>query len=71
MAAFQYLTRSDADKASALNWKPLDRTVIDQQVKLGKVVFVDVMVNKKEHVYPMQVPMGKMNDMFLSKTERT
>lgn len=42
MAAFQYLTRSDADKASALNWKPLDRTVIDQQVKLGKVVFVDV-----------------------------
>ncbi|WP_119395321.1 acetolactate synthase 3 large subunit [Salinibius halmophilus] len=36
-----------------------------------RLVFIDVLVEPKEHVYPMQVPMGAMNDMFLSKTERT
>lgn len=36
-----------------------------------RLVFIDVLVDPKEHVYPMQVPMGSMNDMFLSKTERT
>ncbi len=36
-----------------------------------RLVFIDVIVDPTEHVYPMQVPMGKMNDMFLSKTERT
>lgn len=36
-----------------------------------RLVFIDVLVEPKEHVYPMQVPMGSMNDMFLSKTERT
>ena len=36
-----------------------------------RLVFIDVIVDPTEHVYPMQVPMGKMNNMFLSKTERT
>ncbi len=36
-----------------------------------KLVFVDVMVDPKEHVYPMQIPQGSMRDMLLSKTERT
>lgn len=36
-----------------------------------KVVFIDVLVDPEEHVYPMQVPNGAMADMFLSKTERT
>ncbi|GGX54383.1 acetolactate synthase 3 large subunit [Saccharospirillum salsuginis] len=36
-----------------------------------KVVFIDVLVDPEEHVYPMQVPNGAMSDMFLSKTERT
>jgi len=36
-----------------------------------KLVFLDIHVDPKEHVYPMQVPGGAMNDMFLSKTERT
>ena len=36
-----------------------------------KLVFVDVYVDPREHVYPMQVPQGCMRDMLLSKTERT
>ena len=38
-----------------------------------KVVFMDIYVDPKEHVYPMQVPPphGSMRDMFISKTERT
>jgi len=30
-----------------------------------------VKVDPFEHVYPMQVPLGAMRDMLLSKTERT
>ena len=37
-----------------------------------KLVFLDVMVDPAEHVYPMHVaPNGTMADMWLSKTERT
>ena len=38
-----------------------------------KVVFMDIYVDPKEHVYPMQVPPphGSMRDMWTSKTERT
>lgn len=36
-----------------------------------KLVFLDIHIDPKEHVYPMQVPGGAMNEMFLSKTERT
>lgn len=36
-----------------------------------KLVFLDVMVDPDEHVYPMAVKGGAMNEMFLSKTERT
>lgn len=36
-----------------------------------KLVFLDVYVDPREHVYPMQVPQGSMKDMLLSKTERT
>ncbi len=37
-----------------------------------KLVFLDVMVDPAEHVYPMHVaPNGSMADMWLSKTERT
>jgi acetolactate synthase-1/2/3 large subunit len=36
-----------------------------------RLVFLDIHVDPKEHVYPMQVPGGAMNEMFLSKTERT
>jgi acetolactate synthase-1/2/3 large subunit len=37
-----------------------------------KLVFLDVMVDPSEHVYPMHIaPGGSMADMWLSKTERT
>jgi acetolactate synthase-1/2/3 large subunit len=37
-----------------------------------RVVFMDIMVDPTEHVYPMHVaPNGSMRDMLLSKTERT
>ena len=36
-----------------------------------KLVFVDVIVDPDEHVYPMAIKGGAMKDMILSKTERT
>lgn len=36
-----------------------------------RLVFLDVKIDPEEHVYPMQVPLGAMRDMWLSKTERT
>ncbi|WP_434357048.1 acetolactate synthase 3 large subunit [Parasalinivibrio latis] len=37
----------------------------------NRLVFVDINVDETEHVYPMQVRGGAMNEMWLSKTERT
>lgn len=36
-----------------------------------KLVFMDIQVDQNEHVYPMQIKFGAMDDMRLSKTERT
>jgi acetolactate synthase-1/2/3 large subunit len=36
-----------------------------------QLVFLDIHVDPKEHVYPMHVPGGAMHEMFLSKTKRT
>ena len=37
-----------------------------------RMVFMDICVDRSEHVYPMHVaPNGSMRDMWLSKTERT
>jgi len=36
-----------------------------------RTVFMDVCVDRSEHVYPMQMPGGSMRDLWLSKTERT
>lgn len=36
-----------------------------------QLVFLDIHIDPKEHVYPMQIPGGAINEMFLSKTERT
>ncbi len=35
------------------------------------VVFMDICIDRSEHVYPMQMPGGSMRDLWLSKTERT
>ena len=36
-----------------------------------RLVFMDIAVDQNEHVYPMQIKYGAMDDMRLSKTERT
>lgn len=36
-----------------------------------RLVFMDIRVDQDEHVYPMQIKFGAMDDMRLSKTERT
>lgn len=36
-----------------------------------RLVFIDVMVDPMEHVYPMAIKGGAMKDMYLSKEERT
>ncbi|WP_111976902.1 acetolactate synthase 3 large subunit [Algibacillus agarilyticus] len=36
-----------------------------------RLVFMDINVDQSEHVYPMQIKFGSMDDMLLSKTERT
>jgi len=42
-----------------------------EQVRNNRLVFVDVMVDGTEHVYPMHIRGGGMDEMWLSKTERT
>lgn len=42
-----------------------------EQVRASRLVFVDVIVDGSEHVYPMQIRGGSMDEMWLSKTERT
>jgi acetolactate synthase-1/2/3 large subunit len=46
---------------------------MDEAFKLkDRLVFLDVYVDRNEHVYPMHIaPNGSMRDMWLSKTERT
>jgi thiamine pyrophosphate-dependent acetolactate synthase large subunit-like protein len=36
-----------------------------------KLVFIDVYVDRNEHVYPMQIAGQAMRDMWLTKGERT
>lgn len=37
----------------------------------NRLVFVDVAVDEREHVYPMQIRGGAMDEMWLSRTERS
>tara|TARA_X000000950_G_scaffold287766_1_gene401469 strand:- start:60885 stop:62618 length:1734 start_codon:yes stop_codon:yes gene_type:complete len=36
-----------------------------------RVVFMDILVDPEEHVYPMQVPGGSMRDLWLNKNEKS
>jgi acetolactate synthase-1/2/3 large subunit len=54
------------------NLSDLDAKMEEAFALKDKLVFLDVMVDPTEHVYPMHVaPNGTMADMWLSKTERT
>ncbi|OVZ96131.1 acetolactate synthase 3 large subunit [Yersinia vastinensis] len=44
---------------------------LTQLSEKNRLVFVDVTVDETEHVYPMQIRGGGMDEMWLSKTERT
>ncbi|CNB79964.1 acetolactate synthase 3 catalytic subunit [Yersinia intermedia] len=44
---------------------------LTQLSETKRLVFVDVTVDETEHVYPMQIRGGGMDEMWLSKTERT
>jgi acetolactate synthase-1/2/3 large subunit len=37
----------------------------------NRLVLLDIRIDEEEHVYPMQIKYGAMDDMRLSKTERT
>ncbi len=50
----------------------LDAKMAETFAMKDRVVFLDVLVDPMEHVYPMHVaPNGSMKDMWLSKNERT
>ncbi len=49
----------------------LDDTLEKAFAMKDRLVFINVYVDPKEHVYPMQIARGAMNDMWLNKTERT
>jgi len=54
------------DKLSELKQKMTEAFALKD-----RLVFIDVMVDPMEHVYPMAIKGGSMKDMILSKTERT
>jgi acetolactate synthase I/II/III large subunit len=50
----------------------LDAAMDEAFAMKDKLVFLDIFIDPKEHVYPMHVaPNGSMKDMWLSKNERT
>ena len=50
----------------------LDACMEEAFSRRDQLVFLDILVDPAEHVYPMHVaPHGSMADMWLSKTERT
>ena len=50
----------------------LDRAMEEAFAMTDRLVFLDILIDPMEHVYPMHVaPNGSMKDMWLSKNERT
>ncbi|GAA4882443.1 acetolactate synthase 3 large subunit [Ferrimonas pelagia] len=49
----------------------LESQLADALALKDRLVFVDISVDETEHVYPMLIRGGAMNEMWLSKTERT
>jgi len=49
----------------------LKEKMIEAFALKDRLVFIDVLVDPMEHVYPMAIAGGAMKDMYLSKTERT
>lgn len=49
----------------------LDEAMARCFAEKDRLVFMDISIDQNEHVYPMQIKYGAMDDMRLSKTERT
>lgn len=50
----------------------LEPAMIEAFAMKDKLVFLDILIDRMEHVYPMHIaPNGSMKDMWLSKNERT
>lgn len=50
----------------------LDKAMDEAFAMKDKLVFLDIFIDPKEHVYPMHIaPNGSMKDMWLSRNERT
>ncbi len=49
----------------------LEEQLAEAMALKDKLVFIDVYVDREEHVYPMQIAGQSMRDMWLSKGERT
>ena len=49
----------------------LEQQLSEAMAMKDKLVFIDVYVDRNEHVYPMQVAGQSMRDMWLAKGERT
>ncbi|MCV9878400.1 acetolactate synthase 3 large subunit [Brenneria izbisi] len=49
----------------------LENKLAQALARKDRLVFVDVNIDSSEHVYPMQIRGGAMDEMWLSKTERT
>ena len=59
-------------KIDVSNFDELDDKMEECFALKDRVVFMDINVDRNEHVYPMLIaPNGSMKDMKLSKTERT
>lgn len=48
----------------------LDEKMAEAFALKDKLVFIDVLVDEKEHVYPMQIRLGAVDDMWLKKGEK-
>jgi acetolactate synthase-1/2/3 large subunit len=53
------------------NADELESKLAEAMAITDKSVFIDVYVDPKEHVYPMQIGGQSMRDMWLRKGERT
>jgi acetolactate synthase I/II/III large subunit len=51
--------------------RELESKLAEALALTDKLVFVDISVDETEHVYPMQIRGGAMNEMWLNKTERS
>ncbi|MDX1320980.1 MAG: acetolactate synthase 3 large subunit, partial [Oceanospirillum sp.] len=64
---FEKLIEAYGHKAMTVNRiEDLEPTLEKAFALKDELVFVNVMVDPKEHVYPMQIPQGSMRDMLLS-----